>query len=180
MSESVRVDLREATLSESASLREGEPAFIGLDSPPPVRSLLRVIVGEDVRVFEVDRVIEVVEDGEPSRGCYGNFVDAARLEEQQRVGSEHLQPGISNSGVPAPVVIMNTTDMMMMAEAGEDGEPAAESDASEGDADGDETATDGDETDGDATDGAAEDSGAEGESDDAPSPDDEDPSTDEG
>jgi hypothetical protein len=89
----VRVDLRQATLSESARLREtGEQAFLCLENPPPVRSLLRITVGE----------------------------------EQQRVGSEHLQPGIigaGGSGVPSPVVIMNTNEMLL-GEAGSDEEEA--------------------------------------------------------
>ena len=138
MSQAVRVDLREATLSESASLSESEgeaPCFIALDNPPPVRSLLRVHVGEDARIFEVSRVIEVVGEDESRRGCYGRFVEGDRISEQQRVGSEHLEPGISG-GVPAPVVIMNTGDMMLPdlpdepdeAPAGESGDaPAGES-----------------------------------------------------
>ncbi len=130
MSESVRVDLREATLSESASLSEGDPAFINLDNPPPVRSLLRIGEGEGVRVFEVSRVVEVIDESEPKRGCYGSFVDAARLGEQDRVGSEHLEPGIGSGGAPAPVAIMNTAEMML-GEAGEDAEAAESSSSSE-------------------------------------------------
>ncbi len=121
MSEALRVDLREATMTESARLRErGDQLFLVMDTPPPVRSLLRVTLGEERKAFEVARVIEVVDEGEPDRGCYGQWVDVARLGEQSRVGSEHLEPGISGgAGVPAPVVIMNTSEMML-AEAGED------------------------------------------------------------
>lgn len=123
----VRVDLRQATLSESARLREtGEQVFLCLENPPPVRSLLRITVGEDQRLFEVGRVIEVVDEGESERGCYGAFVALERLAEQQRVGSEHLQPGITGSGgsgVPSPVVIMNTNEMLL-GEAGSDEEDA--------------------------------------------------------
>lgn len=123
----VRVDLRQATLSESARLREtGEQAFLCLENPPPVRSLLRISVGEEQRAFEVGRVIEVVDEGEAERGCYGSFVALERLADQQRVGSEHLQPGIvggGGSGVPSPVVIMNTNEMLL-AEAGSDEEDA--------------------------------------------------------
>lgn len=118
MSQSVRVDLRHATLSESARLREsGEQAFLSLDNPPPVRSLLRITIGEEQRAFEVGRVIEVVDETETERGCHGTFVPLERLDEQQKVGSEHLQPHASGSGVPAPVVIMNTNEMLL-AEAG--------------------------------------------------------------
>lgn len=123
----VRVDLRQATLSESARLREsGEQAFLCLENPPPVRSLLRITVGEEQRAFEVGRVIEVVDESEAERGCYGAFVALERLVEQQRVGSEHLQPGIigaGGSGVPSPVVIMNTNEMLL-GEAGSDEEEA--------------------------------------------------------
>jgi len=145
MSESVvRVDLRQANLSESARLRDGDKPFIALDAPPPVRSLLKVSEGEgeSVRAFEVGRVIEVVDDSEPTRGCYGSFVELDRLEDQKKVGSEHLEPGISNSGVPAPVVIMSTGDMML-GEAGEEGEAAAAADA-EGSDDGDSDDADAD------------------------------------
>jgi hypothetical protein len=121
MSEAVRVDLREATMTESARVREREgQLFLAMDTPPPVRSLLRLTIGDQRKAFEVARVIEVVDEAEPERGCYGAWVDAARLGDQDRVGSEHLEPGISGgAGVPAPVVIMNTSEMML-AEAGED------------------------------------------------------------
>jgi hypothetical protein len=122
MSEAVRVDLREATMTESARLRErtDKPLFLAMDTPPPVRSLLRLTLGNERKAFEVARVIEVVDEAEPERGCYGAWVDFARLVDQDRVGSEHLEPGISGSaGVPAPVVIMNTGEMML-SDAGED------------------------------------------------------------
>jgi hypothetical protein len=125
----VRVDLRQATLSESARLREsGEQAFLCLENPPPVRSLLRITHGEEQRAFEVGRVIEVIDEGEAERGCYGTFVALDRLAEQLRVGSEHLQPGISGSGVPSPVVIMNTNEMLL----GEAGSEELESRYAEG------------------------------------------------
>ena len=145
MSESVvRVDLRQATLSESARLRENEDAvFIALDNPPPVRSLLRVIEGESARAFEVGRVIEVINDDEAQRGCYGSFIELERLEEQARVGSEHLEPGANNSGVPAPVVIMNTAEMML-GEVGEQAEAQAEAQAN---ADADAQANDSEQAD---------------------------------
>jgi hypothetical protein len=125
----VRVDLRQATLSESARLREtSEQAFLCLENPPPVRSLLRISVGETQRAFEVGRVIEVVDEIEAERGCYGAFVALERLSEQQRVGSEHLQPGnlgSGGSGVPSPVVIMNTNEMLLsLGEAGSDEDEA--------------------------------------------------------
>ena len=146
MSESVvRVDLRQANLSESAKLREADDAvFLALDAPPPVRSILRITEGENVRAFEVGRVIEVADDSEPTRGCYGSFVDDARLDDQAKVGSEHLEPGISNSGVPAPVVVMNTADMML-GEVGEEGEAAA---AAAAEAEGDAPAAEGDAAEG--------------------------------
>jgi hypothetical protein len=125
----VRVDLRQATLSESARLREsGEQAFLCLENPPPVRSLLRITYGEEQRAFEVGRVIEVIDESEAERGCYGTFVALDRLAEQLRVGSEHLQPGISGSGVPSPVVIMNTNEMLL----GEAGSEELESRYAEG------------------------------------------------
>ena len=122
----VRVDLRQANLSESAKLREAEDhVFIALEQPPPVRSLLRLTIGEERKAFEVQRVVEVASDDEPARGCYGSFVDVERLEEQTKVGSEHLQPGnVGGGGVPAPVVIM-TTEEMMLGEAGSEESEAA-------------------------------------------------------
>jgi hypothetical protein len=154
----VRVDLRQATLSESARLREsGEQAFLCLENPPPVRSLLRITVGDEQRAFEVGRVIEVVDESEAERGCYGAFVEVERLAEQQRVGSEHLQPGIigaGGSGVPSPVVIMNTNEMLL-GEAGSDEEEALAArmrpdELSEGDErEGDEREGEGDEREGD-------------------------------
>jgi hypothetical protein len=118
MSETVRVDLRHATLSESARLRESNgQAFLCLDNPPPVRSLLRITIGDEQRAFEVGKVIEVIDDTETERGCHGTFVALERLAEQQKAGSELLQPGNNSSGVPSPVVIMNTNEMLL-AEAG--------------------------------------------------------------
>jgi hypothetical protein len=127
MSETVvRVDLRQATLSEHARLRDvGERLFLALENPPPVRSLLRVYAGEERKAFEVARVIEVVDESEPARGCYGRFVEFDRLGEQDKVGSEHLEPGIvGGGGVPAPVVIMNSGEMLL-GEASEESELAA-------------------------------------------------------
>ncbi|HLT36357.1 MAG TPA: hypothetical protein VK034_08725 [Enhygromyxa sp.] len=136
MSETVRVDLRQATLSENARLREaGERLFLALENPPPVRSLLRLISGDEQKAFEVVRVIEVVDDDESARGCYGRYVDIERLAEQIKVGSEHLEPGIrSGGGVPAPVVIMNSGELLL-GEAGEESEQLA---AGDGDASEDE------------------------------------------
>ncbi len=131
----VRVDLRQATLSENARLREaGDQLFLAIENPPPVRSLLRLIEGDEAKAFEVARVIEVVDETEPARGCYGRHVEFERLAEQDKVGSEHLEVGISGGGgVPAPVVIMNTSEMMI-GEAGEAGEDAAAGEASEAEA----------------------------------------------
>jgi hypothetical protein len=147
MSETVvRVDLRQATLSENARLREvGDRLFLALENPPPVRCLLRLIDGSDgeARAFEVGRVIEVVDETESARGCYGQYVELERLAEQNKVGSEHLEPGIrSGGGVPAPVVIMSSSEMLL-GEAGEESERLAsgdeegegeQADASEGEA----------------------------------------------
>jgi hypothetical protein len=124
MSETVvRVDLRQATLSENARLREiGDRLFLALENPPPVRCLLRLHAGGEQKAFEVTRVIEVVDETEPARGCYGRHVEIERLSEQAKVGSEHLEPGIrSGGGVPSPVVIMNSGEMLL-GEAGEDSE----------------------------------------------------------
>jgi hypothetical protein len=131
MSESaVRVDLRQANLSESAHLREvGDRTFLALDQPPPVRSLLKLTIDDEQKAFEVGRVIEVVGEGEPARGCYGAFVDLERLGEQAKVGSEHLQPGISGSGIPSPVVIMSTAEMMLGEAGGDESEAEAEAEA---------------------------------------------------
>jgi hypothetical protein len=146
MSETVvRVDLRQATLSESARLREnGEQAFLCLENPPPVRSLLRITVGDEQRVFEVGRVIEVVDENGAERGCHGIFVALDRLAEQQRVGSEHLQPGISGSGVPSPVVIMNTNEMLLGDAGSDEDEALAAGMASGGDSSTDDSERSGD------------------------------------
>lgn len=150
----VRVDLRQATLSESAPMHETDDAvFLSLENPPPVRSLLRITVGEDARAFEVARVIEVIDESEPKRGCYGNFVELERLEEQKKVGSEHLQPGIGGGGVPAPVVIMNTSDMML-GEVGSDEDEAAAAADADGDGGSDAAEGDGDAAEGDGGDAA--------------------------
>jgi hypothetical protein len=135
MSETVvRVDLRQATLSENARLREvDDRLFLALDNPPPVRCLLRLIEGGEAKAFEVARVIEVVDETEPARGCYGRYVDLDRLAEQNKVGSEHLEPGIrSGGGVPAPVVIMGSGELLL-GEAGEESEERAAGDVSEAD-----------------------------------------------
>lgn len=155
MSETVvRVDLRQATLSESARMREAaDQLFLALDNPPPVRSLLRLLVDDERKAFEVARVIEVIDEDEPARGCYGRYVDLERLDEQTKVGSEHLEPGISGSGVPSPVVIMNTNEMML-GEAGEDSEDAAAEPSDDGDSDsdsGESEATDSEATKSEAT-----------------------------
>jgi hypothetical protein len=124
MSETVvRVDLRQATLSENARLREvGERLFLALENPPPVRCLLRLTTGDEQKAFEVTRVIEVVDETEPARGCYGRHVELERLAEQAKVGSEHLEPGIrSAGGVPSPVVITNS-GQLLLGEAGEESE----------------------------------------------------------
>lgn len=121
MSETVvRVELRQATLTESARLREaGDRMFLALENPPPVRSLLRLRAGEELSAFEVARVVEVVDEAEPARGCYGRMIELDRLAEQQKVGSEHLEPGArGGGGVPSPVVIMNTADMMLGEDSG--------------------------------------------------------------
>jgi hypothetical protein len=120
----VRVELRQTTLTESARLREtGDRPFLCIENPPPVRSLLRLTVAGELRAFEVGQVIEVVSDEQSERGCFGALVDLARLDELAKVGSEHLQPGISG-GVPAPVVIMNTNEMML-GEVGSEADEAA-------------------------------------------------------
>ncbi|PRQ08020.1 hypothetical protein [Enhygromyxa salina] len=164
-----RVDLRQANLSESAQLRElGDRMFLALEQPPPVRSLLKLTIGDEQKAFEVGRVIEVVGEGEPARGCYGQFVEFERLGEQAKVGSEHLQPGISGSGVPAPVVIMSTAEMMLGEAGSEEHEAAAasEADTSETDDSSGEVEASSSESD------AAGSDSSESESDDASSDDD--------
>lgn len=131
----VRVDLRQTTLTESARVREaGEQVFLSIENPPPVRSLLRLTIDGEHKAFEVGQVVEVVGEGATERGCYGAFVALERLDEHQNVGSEHLQPGISNSGIPAPVVIMNTNEMLL-GEVGSDEAEAAAAAASDSDGD---------------------------------------------
>lgn len=131
----VRVDLRQTTLTESARVREaGEQVFLSIENPPPVRSLLRLTIDGEHKAFEVGQVVEVVGEGATERGCYGAFVGLERLDEHQNVGSEHLQPGISNSGIPAPVVIMNTNEMLL-GEVGSDEAEAAAAAASDSDGD---------------------------------------------
>ncbi|PRQ04475.1 hypothetical protein ENSA5_07060 [Enhygromyxa salina] len=166
----VRVDLRQATLSESAQLREADDSvFLSLDQPPPVRSLLRISDGDRQRAFEVGRVIEVVGDGEPERGCYGAFVELERLEDQVKVGSEHLQPGISGSGVPSPVVIMSTAEMMLGEAGSDEDEAAAAADEAESSSDEGESS---DEAEGESSsDEGSSDEGGEGSSDEGDSGD---------
>ncbi|MFO7566916.1 MAG: hypothetical protein R6X02_30005 [Enhygromyxa sp.] len=143
MSETVRVDLRQATLSDNARLREADDRlFLALDNPPPVRSLLRLVAGDEQKAFEVARVVEVVDEDEPARGCYGRYVELERLAEQDKVGSEHLEPGVrSGGGVPAPVVIMNSGEVLL-GEAGEDSEEPAAGEAEASDAEAGEAGED--------------------------------------
>lgn len=165
----VRVDLRQTTLTESARVREaGEQVFLSIENPPPVRSLLRLTIDGEHKAFEVGQVVEVVGEGATERGCYGAFVALERLDEHQKVGSEHLQPGISNSGIPAPVVIMNTNEMLL-GEVGSDEAEAAAAAASEsdGDSSGDDAAAGADEGEG-ATEGDGEISGDSAGEGDAP------------
>jgi hypothetical protein len=122
----VRVDLRQTTLTESARVREaGEHMFLTMDNPPPVRSLLRLTIDGEEQAFEVAQVVEVVGEGATERGCFGSFIELSRLDEHHKVGSEHLQPGISGGGIPAPVVIMNTNEMMLGEVGSDEGEAAA-------------------------------------------------------
>jgi len=155
MSETVvRVDLRQASLSETARLRAhdgpGDLLFLAIDNPPPVRSLLSLRDGDQRKAFEVVRVVEVVDEDESARGCYGREIPVERLDEQAKVGSEHLEPDITSGGrVPAPVVIMNTSEMML-GEAGEDAERYAD------DSDRDDERNDDDERSDDSDDSAAD------------------------
>ncbi len=126
MTESVvSLELRHFVLAERAPLRpasvgEGEQGvFIALDEPPPVRTVLTVVDGDERRPLSVVRVVEVPDqDGENNtRGLVGRWIDAQALEAAQKVGAEHLEDG---TPVVQPVirdhsVAMDVSDAPAMA-----------------------------------------------------------------
>lgn len=83
-----RVEYRRVMHAEGVAIEEGDEVFLALSTPPPVRTRLRVVIGdEDVRGFEVLRVREV-ESPERGRGAFGRWIDAAETGAGMPVGSE--------------------------------------------------------------------------------------------
>jgi hypothetical protein len=111
-----RLQLRHVTISEEVELVELEDGhvFVPSNDPPPVRTLVSEHDGEAVtRALEVVRVVEVPEsDARGERGFYAIPVELERLQEQSKVGTEHLDggetpPSVEESmtlGAPAPVM----------------------------------------------------------------------------
>lgn len=89
----VRVDCRGFVLAARAQLvpLDDERAFVALETPAPVRSLLAIHgVDGDVRALEITAVHEYPTGPTGERGCVGRFVDYAALHRAARVGTESL------------------------------------------------------------------------------------------
>lgn len=83
-----RVEYRRVIHAEAVAIEEGDEVFLALSTPPPVRTRLRVVIGDDeVRGFEVLRVREV-ESQERGRGAFGRWIDAGETGAGMPVGSE--------------------------------------------------------------------------------------------
>jgi len=97
----VRVMYRSLELAPAATLteRDGGQRFLALDTPPPVRTVLGLVRGDDAPIaVEVIEAIEVEAPGAP-RGCIVREVDTARLQ-RPAVGSERLASGAGGHEAP--------------------------------------------------------------------------------
>lgn len=100
MTESAILEVRHVRLADEATLSpaplaEGEDGvFVALAEPPPVRTVLSVVQGDQRRALEVARVVEVAtRDEHGTRGFYGRWVEGDALERAAKVGTEHLEDG---------------------------------------------------------------------------------------
>ncbi|MCH9680284.1 MAG: hypothetical protein K0V04_02530 [Deltaproteobacteria bacterium] len=125
------VHLAEQATIEPATLPSGEDGvFVALDEPPPVRTVLTVVNGDERRPLAVVAVVEVTHGDQPQRrGLYGQWVDDQALASANRVGTEHLEDGmpvvqpvmpdnsralplsdVPTMAMPAPVVMLDGDD----------------------------------------------------------------------
>ncbi|MEM9456116.1 MAG: hypothetical protein AAGF11_18180 [Myxococcota bacterium] len=92
--------------------------FVAIDEPPPVRTVLAVVQGDERRALEVTSVVEVAErDEHGTRGFYGRWVDEEALGRAGQVGTEHLDDGtpVVQPVMPEHSVQMNVSDAPGMA-----------------------------------------------------------------
>ena len=177
------LELRHSVLADAATVsptplsEEEEGVFVAIDDPPPVRTVLTVVQGQERRPLEVTSVVEVADrDERGTRGFYGRWVDADKLENAAKVGTEHLEDGtpVVQPVVPDHSVSMDVSDAPALGMAApvmiiEDDTGVVDvSDGDSEDADGEaseasaaETA-EGDATEGDTAEGATEGDAAEG------------------
>ncbi len=155
-----RVEYRRVLHAEGVSIVDGDEVFMALSTPPPVRTRLRVVIGEDdVRGFEVVRVREV-ESEERGRGAFGRWIDADQTGVGMPVGSEQFegpQPAAPVQPEPeadsAPEASAEASEGTLSAEASA---PQAEESAEAAETAAEATADAGEETPADASEGDAE------------------------
>ncbi|MCX4245996.1 hypothetical protein [Paraliomyxa miuraensis] len=99
--------LQPTNLGPSPSGADEEGVFVALDDPPPVRTVLTVIEGEQRRALEVVWVVEVPERN-AARGFHGRWVGDEVRQRAAKVGTEHLEDG---TPVVQPVVPDNSLSM---------------------------------------------------------------------
>ena len=154
-----RVEYRRVMHAEGVAIEEGDEVFLALSTPPPVRTRLRVVIGdEDVRGFEVLRVREV-ESAERGRGAFGRWIDAAETGAGMPVGSEGYDgpepPPSAAEAAPEAETAEASSESEAQAEETQTGE-TAEAAETDGDASGDS----GDEAPAEGDSGGEEKSGA--------------------
>jgi len=132
MSESAAtLELRHSTLADAAPvspapLADGtEGVFVAIDDPPPVRTVLTVVQGDQRRPLEVTAVVEVIDrSAQTTRGFFGRWVDAEALERAGKMGTEHLEdgtpvvqkvdPSVSDDGSDAPAAMAMPAPVMII------------------------------------------------------------------
>lgn len=115
----VRLLYRDVPLAEPPAVQAAaDGVFVALSTPPPVRTVLRLVQGDgSVRAIEVTRVVEVDgSDDRGERGFYARFVEGDVLAASDRVGSEHLSA--PDSGPMAGEVDPESTDEADPSDAG--------------------------------------------------------------
>lgn len=168
------------TLSTAALSDDQEGVFVAIDEPPPVRTVLTVVQGDERRALQVVSVVEVAErDERGTHGFYGRWVDEDALERASKVGTEHLEDG---TPVVQPVirdnsVVMDVSDAPAMAMPApvlilEDDTGVVDVRGSSEDADDDESSDESDDDDESTAPSADESADADESSDDESSADD--------
>lgn len=115
----VRLLYRDVPLAEPPAVQAAaDGVFVALSTPPPVRTVLRLVHDDgSVRAIEVTRVVEVDgSDDRGERGFYARFVEGDVLAASDRVGSEHLSA--PDSGPTAGEVDPESTDEADPSDAG--------------------------------------------------------------